>query len=94
MYSFGFNQRNFNGTRPVTNAAINLGATRGKGSSSRMFNYCKQNSLNPSLCINQFIRIVPNNKVPDEIDYLNELFSKQYDEFIDSFERLLLKYNI
>lgn len=33
-----------------------LGATRGKGSSTRMFHYCKSNSSNPSSCINQFIK--------------------------------------
>jgi len=38
LRTFGFNQKNFNGTRPVTNVAVNLGATRGKGSTTRMFN--------------------------------------------------------
>ena len=32
-----------------------MGCTRGRGSTTRMFNYCKNHSQNPSLCINQFI---------------------------------------
>lgn len=40
-----FNQRSgFCGTRPVSSFAVGLGATRGKGSSTRMFNYCRNNS--------------------------------------------------
>lgn len=56
-FNLGFNQRNFNGTRPTSAAAINMGTMRGKGSTSRMFNYCTQRSANPSECINQFINI-------------------------------------
>lgn len=56
-FNLGLNQRNFNGTRPTTAAAINMGTMRGKGSTSRMFNYCTQRSANPSECINQFINI-------------------------------------
>ena len=57
-FNLGFNQRNFNGSRPTSTAAVNMGAMRGKGSTSRMFNYCTQHSANPSLCINQFVNIV------------------------------------
>jgi hypothetical protein len=56
-FNLGLNQRNFNGTRPTSAAAINMGTMRGKGSTSRMFNYCTQRSANPSECINQFINI-------------------------------------
>ena len=56
--NLGFNQRNFNGTKPTSTAAINMGTMRGKGSTSRMFNYCTQRSANPSECINQFINVV------------------------------------
>lgn len=56
---FGFNQKRFNSTSRVTTAAVNMGSTRGIGSTTRKFYYCKQHSDNPSLCINQFINIIP-----------------------------------
>jgi hypothetical protein len=37
--------------------AYNLGATRGKGSSTRIYNYCVEKTSNPSGCIQQFINI-------------------------------------
>ena len=58
-FNLGFNQRNFNGSRPTSTAAVNMGAMRGKGSTSRMLNYCKTHSTNPSGCINQFVNIAP-----------------------------------
>lgn len=58
-FNLGFNQRNFNGSRPTSTAAVNMGAMRGKGSTSRMLNYCKTNSANPSGCIDQFVNIAP-----------------------------------
>ena len=71
------------------------GATRGKGSSTRIFNHCKRNTSNPCLCINQFIKITPNNsKIPDEIEYYSEIFAQQYNQFTDSFDSLVIKYNI
>lgn len=39
--------------------AYNLGATRGKGSSTRMYNYCVKTTSNPTECIQQFITINP-----------------------------------
>jgi hypothetical protein len=42
------------GTTQLT-PAVYVGTTRGKGSSIRMLHYCKQNSTNPSSCIQQFI---------------------------------------
>jgi len=39
--------------------AYNLGATRGKGSSTRMYNYCVKRTSNPTECIQQFITITP-----------------------------------
>jgi len=56
-FNLGFNQRRFNGTTAVTRQAINMGTMRGKGSTSRMFNFCKTHSTNPSGCIDQFITI-------------------------------------
>lgn len=70
--NLGFNQRNFNSTRTITAAAINMGTMRGKGSTSRMFNYCTQRSKNPSECINQFVNIqniTPAPEPPLQCDY-------------------------
>lgn len=77
MNKLGFNQKNFNGTRPVTNVAVNLGATRGKGSSTRMFNYCTQTSSSPSLCINSFITVAAtpvNEDILFDLSSFNDLF--------------------
>jgi len=59
LYSFnlGLNQKRFGGNNQIANVSINLGSTKGRGSSTRMFNYCKQRSANPSECINQFINV-------------------------------------
>ena len=46
-------------TQPIVAGTINLGSTKGRGSSTRMFNYCNQRSANPSECINQFINVAP-----------------------------------
>ena len=58
-FNLGLNQRNFNGTRATSAAAINMGSTSGKGSTTRMFNYCKTHSTNPSGCIDNFINKAP-----------------------------------
>lgn len=54
-FNLGLFQKKFNSTSRVTGPAINMGSTRGRGSTTRMFNYCTQHSSNPSSCINQFI---------------------------------------
>ena len=68
-FNLGLFQKNFLSTSRVTGPAINMGCTRGKGSSTRMFNYCnKKNSY--SQCINQFITIRQfNNKNFFKIEY-------------------------
>ena len=48
------------GNHKIAGATVNLGSTKGRGSSTRMFNYCKQTSANPSGCINQFINVSDN----------------------------------
>jgi hypothetical protein len=68
-FNLGFNQRNFNGSRPTSTAAVNMGATRGKGSTTRMLNFCKTHSTNPSGCINQFIYIAPPPPTPTILVY-------------------------
>ncbi len=55
LFNLGLYQKNFNSTSRVTGPAINMGCTRGRGSTTRMLNYCTKTSPNPSLCINQFI---------------------------------------
>jgi hypothetical protein len=57
-------QKRFGGNNIIGTSAIKLGSTRGKGSSTRMFNYCKQHSKDTSECINQFINIVPSPSTP------------------------------
>jgi hypothetical protein len=55
-FNLGLFQKNFLSTSRVTGPAINMGCTRGRGSTTRMFNYCnKKNSYNQ--CINKFITI-------------------------------------
>jgi hypothetical protein len=63
-FNLGLNQKNFNGSRPTSTAAINMGSTKGRGSSTRMFNFCKTHSEAPSLCIDQFINITGGSSPP------------------------------
>jgi hypothetical protein len=57
--NLGFNQKRFLSTSSVSTTAVMMGSMRGRGSTTRIFNYCKQNSNDPSLCINQFINKPP-----------------------------------
>lgn len=57
LCNLGLFQKRFLSTSRVTGPAINMGSTRGRGSTTRMFNYCSQRTPNPSLCVNQFITI-------------------------------------
>ncbi len=59
LFNLGLFQKNFGGNNKIAGVSINLGSTKGRGSSTRMFNYCTQHSANPSGCINQFINIAP-----------------------------------
>ena len=42
--------------QPIVTGTINLGSTKGRGSSTRMINYCNKRQSYQS-CINQFITI-------------------------------------
>ena len=42
--------------QPIVAGTINLGCTKGRGSSTRMFNYCNKKT-NTSVCINNFTTI-------------------------------------
>jgi hypothetical protein len=55
LFNLGLFQKNFLSTSRVSGGAINMGCTRGRGSTTRMFNYCTQYSQNTSLCINEYI---------------------------------------
>ena len=59
LFNLGLYQKNFLPTSRVTGAAINIGSTRGRGSTSRMFYWCNERTSNNSLCINQFVNIAP-----------------------------------
>ena len=58
-FNLGLNQKRLGAGHSIPTVAIHLGATKGRGSSTRMFNYCTKRSANPSECINQFITIEP-----------------------------------
>jgi len=57
LFNLGLNQHNLGGNHKIEGVSINIGATKGIGSSTRIFNYCRERSSNPSLCINEFITI-------------------------------------
>jgi hypothetical protein len=55
-FNLGLYQKHFLSTSRVTGPAINMGCTRGRGSTTRMYNYCTKK--NPTYnCIYQFITI-------------------------------------
>jgi len=58
-FNLGLFPRRQGGNHKIASVTINLGSTKGRGSSTRIFNYCNQHSANPSECINQFINIQP-----------------------------------
>ena len=59
LFNLGLFQKKFGGNNRIAGVSINLGSTKGRGSSTRMFNYCNQHSANSSECINQFINVAP-----------------------------------
>jgi hypothetical protein len=56
LFNLGLYQKHFLSTSKVTGPAINMGCTRGRASTTRMYNYCKRRS-SPSICIDKFITI-------------------------------------
>ena len=50
MFNFGLFPRRFGGNHKITGASINLGSTRGIGSSTRIVNFC-QRTKNPYECL-------------------------------------------
>ena len=62
----GFNTTGNSSTSRRTAQAVNLGYLRNRiASTTRKFNYCKEHSANPSLCINQFVNIAPQTQSTD-----------------------------
>jgi len=57
LFNLGLYQKKFLPTSRVTGSAINMGCTRGRGSTTRLYNYCTKRSPNPSLCINELITV-------------------------------------
>jgi hypothetical protein len=55
-YNFGLFVRGKGGNDKIAAATINLGSTKGRGSSTRIFNYCTKKESN-IYCLNQFIKI-------------------------------------
>ena len=53
-YNLASYQRRLGGNTKIAAASVNLGSTRGKGSSTRIFNYCNKRVTNGT-CLNQFI---------------------------------------
>jgi hypothetical protein len=48
--------QNIGANQPIVAGTINLGCTKGRGSSTRIFNYCNKKEAYTK-CINQFITI-------------------------------------
>jgi len=46
---------NIGANTPVVAGTIKAGCIRGRGSSTRMYNWCREHKTETSLCINQFI---------------------------------------
>jgi len=42
LFNLGLNQKHFGGNNKIATVSINLGNTKGRGSSTRMFNYCNK----------------------------------------------------
>ena len=55
-FNFGLFVRGKGGNHRIAATTINLGSTKGRGSSTRMFNYCNKKE-SYTYCINQFITI-------------------------------------
>jgi hypothetical protein len=72
LFNLGLNQKHFGGNNKIAAASVNMGCTKGRGSTTRMFNYCKQHSSNPSNCINEFINIPNGPTILPGLAYLSE----------------------
>jgi len=55
-FNFGLFPRRQGGNHKIANVTLNLGSTKGRGSATRMFNYCNKREIK-FYCLNQFIKI-------------------------------------
>ena len=76
---------NIGANQPIRDGTINLGCTRGNGSATRMYNYCRERTNNPSQCIYDFISIAPNCQLNNWINIFND--NNLY------FERIAMSYD-
>ena len=58
-FNFGLFPRRQGGNHRIAGVTANLGSTKGRGSSTRMFNYCKQRTRDYTNGISQFINVAP-----------------------------------
>ena len=65
---------NIGANQPIREGTINLGCTRGTGSSTRMYNYCREHTNYSSQCIYQFIN-VKNNGITNSSNVFNNKFN-------------------
>ena len=72
LFNLGLYQKRMGGDHKITAAPVNLGNTRGNASATRIFNYCRQRSSAPSLCINQFAKFGPSTNI--QVNYNNLMF--------------------
>ena len=56
-FNLGLFPRRQGGNHKLADVTVNLGSTKGRGSSTRMFNYCKQTNPQPENCIYKFIKV-------------------------------------
>jgi hypothetical protein len=54
LFNLGLNQKHFGGNNKIAGVSINLGNTKGRGSSTRIFNNCNKRE-SYGYCLNQFI---------------------------------------
>jgi len=77
LFNLGFHQKKFLSTSKITGAAINMGCTKGRGSTTRMFKHCTQNSTNNESCINKFINVPQSKETIESTQSINIfLYSK------------------
>ena len=59
LFNLGLYQKRFGGNNKIAGVSVNLGSTKGRGSSTRMYNWCNTHSTTPSLCIKSFTGTIP-----------------------------------
>jgi hypothetical protein len=86
----GLNQKRQSGK--ITNGTFIISNTKGRGSTTRMLNYCTQHSENSSDCINEFIAQAPNPAPNQDILFNISTFSNLFDYDGTGAKKLPTKY--